>query len=128
MAVGLNPASASATGANAIVNGLVNLWIQLHTGDPGAAGTANVATETTRKQISLADASGGSATNNALIEWVSIAGSQDASHFSLWTASTAGTFEFSGEIIADPYTAGNTYAIAVGDLTVAVTTVATDPV
>ena len=34
-------------------------WIQLHTGDPGAAGTANLSAVTTRQQATFATASGG---------------------------------------------------------------------
>jgi hypothetical protein len=119
MAVGL-----SATEANTIVDGLDATWIQLHTADPGASGTANVATETTRKQISLAAASAGSADTDADLEWTSIAGSQDATHFSLWSASTGGTFRFSGTITADPYAADDTFTIYAGDLTITVSTVA----
>ena len=119
MAVGL-----SAAEANGIVNGLDGSYIQLHTADPGAAGTTSVATETTRKVISLAAASGGSASTDAAIEWTSISGSQDATHFSLWSAATGGTFLFSGTITADAYPAGNTFTIASGDLTVSVSTVA----
>ena len=119
MALGL-----SAAQANSIVDGLDATYIKLHTADPGAAGATAAATETTRKLIALAAASGGSAVTTADITWTSIAGSQDATHFSLWSAATAGTFLFSGTITADPYTAGNTFTIASGDLTVAVSTVA----
>lgn len=119
MAVGL-----SETDANAIVAGLDGTYIQLHVGDPGAAGTANAATETTRKLISLGAVSGGSATNDGAITWTSIAGSQDPTHYSLWTAVSAGTFKFSGTITADAYTAGNTFTIDVGQLLIAVSTVA----
>lgn len=92
-------------------------WIQLHIGDPGAAGTANTASETARKQVSMAAASGGTIASNASIEWTNITGSQDATHFSAWSASTSGTFLFSGTITANPYTAGDTYTVASGALT-----------
>ena len=71
MAVGL-----SAAEANAIVDGLDGLYIQLHTADPGAAGTTAAATETTRKQVSLAAASGGAASTDAALEWTSVAASR----------------------------------------------------
>jgi hypothetical protein len=97
-------------------------WVKLHTGAPGAAGTTNAATETTRKEVtSWATASGGSQASSAALTWTSIAGSQDATHFSTWTASTAGTFGYSGTITANAYTAGDTLTIASGALTVAVT-------
>ena len=96
-------------------------WVQLHTASPGAAGTTSVATETTRKQVTSwgTAASGSIASANALT-WTSIAGSQDATDFSMWTASTAGTFGYSGTITANAYTAGDTYTIASGALTASV--------
>jgi hypothetical protein len=124
MAVGHSAAEAAkivSTGSNTALDGS---YIKLHTGDPGAAGTANAATETTRKQISLGTPSGGVVTNDTAITWTSIAGSEDATHFSLWTAATAGTFLFSGTITAAAYTAGDTYEIAIGGLTITHSTVA----
>lgn len=97
------------------------VWIALHVGDPGAAGTSNAATETTRKQATFSAASGGILTSNADVTWTNIAGSQDATHFSAWSASTSGTFLFSGTITANAYTAGDTYTIPSGSLTVSLT-------
>lgn len=110
-------------GANTALDALVAAypWIKLHTAAPGAAGTANAATETTRKQATWNAASGGVVTNSGALTWTNIAGSQDATHFSAWSASTAGTFGFSGTITANPYTAGDTYTVAIGALTVSVT-------
>lgn len=96
-------------------------WVKLHTGAPGAAGTTNAATETTRKQATWAAASGGAMANSNTISWTAIAGSQDATHFSVWTASTAGTFGFSGTITANAYVAGDTYTVAIGALTTSLT-------
>lgn len=97
------------------------VWIALHVGDPGSAGTSNAATETTRKQATFAAASGGSMSSNADVTWTNIAGSQDATHFSAWSASTSGTFLFSGTITANAYVAGDTYTITSGNLTVSLT-------
>lgn len=124
MAVGHSAAEAAkivATGSNVALDGT---YIKLHVGDPGAAGTANAATETTRKQISLGTPSAGAVTNDTAITWTSISGSEDATHFSLWTAATDGTFLFSGTITAAGYTAGNDYEIEIGGLTISHTTVA----
>jgi len=96
-------------------------YVQLHTAAPGAAGTSNVATETTRKAVSFAVASGGSIASDADVTWASIAGSQDATHFSAWDASSAGNFLFSGSVTANPYTAGDTLTIASGGLTASFT-------
>lgn len=102
--------------------GAAYTWVKLHTGDPGAAGTSNAATETTRKQITW-NATGvdGILDNANVLTWTSIAGSQDATHFTIWTASTAGTFGGSGTITANAYTAGDTYTVAIGALTFTVT-------
>lgn len=99
-------------------------FVKLHVGDPGAAGTANAATETTRKQVTWAAASGGSVANSAQVQWTSIAGSQDATHFSLWTLVSGGVFGVSGTITANGYTAGDTYTIAISGLTVTLSTAA----
>ena len=128
MAVGLSAAT-----ANAFLNALGNatnytadseVWVQLHVGDPGAAGTANTATETTRKLTSFGAASGGSMANDAAVSWTNIAGSQDATHFSAWSASSSGTFRFSGLITANAYTAGDTLTYGVGAFTVTFNTAA----
>lgn len=110
-------------GANTALDALAAAypWIKLHIGDPGSAGTSNAATETTRKQATWAAASGGSVANSAALTWTNIAGSQDATHFTAWTASSAGTFGFSGTITANAYVAGDTYEVAIGALTASVT-------
>lgn len=111
MATGLSAAGAN-SGLDAIAAAFP--WIKLHTADPGAAATTAAATETTRKQATWAAASSGSVANSALLTWTSIAGSQDATHFSAWSASSAGTFGFSGTITANAYTAGDIYEVAIG--------------
>jgi hypothetical protein len=106
---------------NATAFSVATPYIKLHTGDPGAAGTANPATETTRKSVSFAAASAGSMASDADISWTNIAGSQDATHFTAWDASTNGNFLFSGTITANAYTAGDTYTISSGNLTTSLT-------
>ena len=96
-------------------------WVKLHVGAPGAAGTSNPATETTRKQATWAAASGGASTTTAQLQWTTVAGTEDYTHFTVWTASTAGTFGFSGTVTANAVTAGDTFTIATGDLDVSVT-------
>ena len=96
-------------------------YIKLHTGDPGAAGTANPATETTRKSVSFGAASAGAITSDADISWTNISGSQDATHFSAWDSLTAGNFLFSGTITGNAYTAGDTYTISSGNLSASLT-------
>jgi hypothetical protein len=100
---------------------VAQVYVKLHVGDPGAAGTLNPATETTRKAVSFGAASAGALASDADVSWTNIAGSQDASHFTAWDNLTAGNFLFSGTITANPYDAGDTYTISSGNLTVALT-------
>jgi len=109
----------SAAGNHALDTELaIYSWVKLHVGAPGAAGTASPATETTRKQATWATASGGASTTTNQLQWTVVAGSEDYTHFTVWTASTAGTFGFSGTVTANAVTAGDTFTIAIGDLDV----------
>ena len=106
---------------NATSFSVATAYVKLHTGDPGANGTSNPATETTRKSASFAAASGGSIASDAAVTWTNIAGSEDATHFTVWDNMSAGNFLFSGTITGNPYTAGDTYTIASGNLTASLT-------
>ena len=93
-------------------------WVKLHTGAPGSAGTSNAAGETTRKQATWSTPSGGSMTTvTTALTWTNVSTSEDYTHHTLWTASTAGTFGWSGSVTANAVVAGDTFTIAVGDLT-----------
>jgi hypothetical protein len=115
--------------ANAFLNSVGNAtsfsvstaYVKLHIGDPGANGTTNPATETTRKAVSFGAAGSGSMASDADVTWTAISGSQDATYFTAWDASTAGNFLFSGTISGNAYTAGDTYTIPSASLTVALT-------
>lgn len=115
--------------ANAFLDSLGNdtsfavetVYVKLHVGDPGANGTGNPATETTRKAASFDTASAGALASNADITWTNIAGSQDATFFTAWDSATNGNFLFSGSINGNAYTAGDTYVIPSGSLTVSLT-------
>ena len=96
-------------------------WVQLHVGEPGANGTANVAVETDRMQVTWAVAVGGTLTSSSQLQWTNVAGTEDYTHFTVWTLAAAGTFGFSGTVTANPVTAGDTFTIAAGDLDVSVT-------
>jgi hypothetical protein len=100
---------------------VTTVYVKLHTGDPGANGTSSPATETTRKSVSFAAASGGSLASDDAVTWTNIAGSEDSTHFTAWDNVSAGNFLFSGTITANPYTAGDTFTIASGALTVSLT-------
>ena len=100
---------------------VTTVYVKLHIGDPGANGTSNAATETTRKEASFAAASTGSIASDAAITWTNIAGSQDATHFTAWDNVSAGNFLFSGTVTANAYNAGDTFTISSGALTVSLT-------
>jgi hypothetical protein len=125
----------SAATANAVLNAYFNqtnitaptaIWLQLHVGDPGSAGTSNVAGNTTRKDITavFSAASGGAVTSDTLVSWTSVSNSEDYTHWTMWSASSNGTFYWSGTITANAVTAGDTFNVAVGDIDVALTTAA----
>lgn len=99
------------------------LYVKLHIGDPGAAGTANAATETTRKQATFGSApSGGSISNTAALTWTGVSGAEDYTHFSAWDVSTGGNFQFSGVITANAVMSGDDFTIGVGGLGVSIAT------
>ena len=99
------------------------VWVKLHLGDPGAAGTSNAAANTTRQQGTFGSAAAsGAISNTAAIEWTSVPNTETYSHISLWSASTGGTFLGSDDLSSTaPVTAGDTFRIPVGDLDVTVT-------
>lgn len=127
MAVGL-----SAAAANAILDthhDTTYPWIQLHTADPGAAGTTAIAGNATRKDTSAAwaPASGGSKTTDVDIDWsdAEVDTAEDYTHCSFWTASTAGTFGGSGTITANAVAAsGDAFSILAGGITASFNTAA----
>lgn len=65
------------------------IYVQLHTGNPGSAGTANVAGTNTRKSASWSTASNGQISLTADLTWTSTA-KESISHISYWDAATSG--------------------------------------
>jgi hypothetical protein len=63
-------------------------FVKLHTADPGAAGTtAAAAGDTTRKNPTMAAASGGSkAMTGTAGPWTNVTTTETLTHISLWTA------------------------------------------
>jgi hypothetical protein len=78
------------------------LFVKLHTGDPGAAGTANAAVgSTTRPAVSFAAASGGSiALTGTAPSWTNGGTTETITHISVWDNATAGNFLFSAALTA----------------------------
>jgi uncharacterized membrane protein YgdD (TMEM256/DUF423 family) len=121
MAVGPSVAT-----ANSVLDALGNAtsfsysayWIQLHTAEPGAAGTTAVAGNATRKQVSFGTAASGLMSNDVAISWTSgeVDTSEDYTHWSAWTLVSAGVFIQSGSMTANAVTTGDTFTIPIGDL------------
>jgi hypothetical protein len=89
-----------------------NVYVKLHTGDAGEAGTSNAATETTRKVAAWATAASGSIATSATLEWTNVAATETYSHWSLWDASTAGNCLWTGALSSSAaVTAGDTFQI-----------------
>lgn len=123
MAVGLSAALANEINNALFRNSALTLlpngavWVKLHVGDPGAAGTANPAVETDRVQGTFGtNSASGLISNTAALTWAAVAGAEDYTHFSAWTASTGGTFLFSGTITANAVLVGDDFVIPIGDL------------
>lgn len=93
-------------------NGIINVmrgtsytsftpYLRLHTGDPGANGTANASAETTRKQLTFADPAGSGSSAATTVTWSTwSAGSENLTHGSIWDASSGGNFKMSGQLAA----------------------------
>lgn len=120
-------AGLSAARANAVLNilrntsytGLAAVYVKLHTGDPGSAGTANASAVTTRNQLTLASPSGGSAALSSLSSY-SMTGTETITHVSIWDASSAGNFIESWALSAGvPVINGSTLTFSTFTLSIA---------
>jgi hypothetical protein len=114
--------------ASAMATAPANIYIQLHTADPGASGTTAVAGNATRKDLTAAmgTAASGAITNTAAITWTTgeVDTSEDYTHWALFDASSAGNFLLSGTMTANAVTVGDEFTIPVGDLDITLSTAA----
>lgn len=99
---------ATAATANAALNGMraagaafgppAGTYAQVHTGDPGAAGTSNISVATTTRVVVAegTPAGGAMAISGTLPVWTNGTGGtptgETLTHVSIWSAITAGTF------------------------------------
>lgn len=95
-------------------------FAQWHVGDPGAAGTANPASNTTRTDVTgkfaAATTSGATTTklSNAAISVTNVPASEDYTHVSFWSLASGGTFGGSALVTANALIAGDTLTIPPG--------------
>ncbi len=98
-------------------------YIQVHTGPPGAAGTANVGPDSDRLLATWGTptlAGDGASVEmqwTGDLEWTSSSGSGDPQYVSGWSAASGGNFGWSGQLTSDPIVAGNDFRIPAGAYT-----------
>lgn len=68
-------------------------YLQLHTGDPGAAGTSNQATTTTRKSATFANNR-----NTSAVRWTGVNDGETVAWLSAWDAATNGNLLGKGKL------------------------------
>lgn len=117
--------------AASVVNGWLDgtfatCWVKLHTADPGAAGaTAAAAGDATRKQATMAAASGGSkAMTGTAGPWTNGGTSETPTHISLWSAATGGTFQDSAIMSPAPGAWVATNTLTLTGLTISIAPIA----
>jgi hypothetical protein len=89
------------------------LYDQAHTGDPGANGTANVSSVTTRQAATWGAPAAGSMALSATPSWTSWAGSAETlAGVSTWGATSGGTFYHSTQFTTPrPVNPGDTVTV-----------------
>lgn len=101
--------------AGSAYNAVAGTFAQLHTGDPGAAGTSSVSEgSTTRNSFTFAASSSGSALalSDEPAAWTNDGTSETLTHISVWTAASGGTFLFSVALTASKAWAdGDTFTL-----------------
>lgn len=94
--------------------GPATLFLQLHVGDPGSAGINSVATNSARKAVAFTVSSSGTNVSSADVGWTNVPGAETYTHFSIWDASSAGNFQFSGTMSAPAVLVGYNFTIPAG--------------
>ena len=116
-----------AANANTLLDSMSGFWVELHTADPGAAGTTATCTGavgSVRKQSTMNAASAGSKSQSAGGSWaVWDGGSVTITHITVWSLITAGVALFTGALTAGKaITNGDTFNLT--SLSVAFTPIA----
>ncbi|MET9909703.1 hypothetical protein ABZZ74_23360 [Streptomyces sp. NPDC006476] len=100
----------------AAYSAVAGTFVQLHTGDPGAAGTANISVgSTARNSFVFSSSSSGSSLSlsTAPSAWTNGGTSETLTHISVWTASSAGTLLFTVALTASKaWASGDTFTLA----------------
>ncbi len=103
---------------NAVNLAVPQVYVQLHTADPGENGSNSIAAENTRKAVTFAASSAGVSANNANVTWNGVAGSERIRFISYWDAVTAGNCLATGPLTGFRDTiAGESFQFLTGALT-----------
>lgn len=100
---------------NTSASAVAQPYFQVHTGDPGSAGTANISVgSTTRVAASYAAPSAGSMSQTgASPVWTNGGATEILTHASAWSALTSGTFLYSFQLSASQaWASTQTYTLA----------------
>lgn len=116
----------STTVANAALSTIVGSDandVQLHTGAPGASGTANVSSTTTRQAVTWGSPSAGSVAASNQPAWTAWAGTNGEvdTDISFWSAATSGTFGMS-MVLNSPVTMDTGDSLTLTSITVSIPT------
>jgi hypothetical protein len=105
--------------SNDTFQGPATVYLSLHDDDPGATGADEITGGSyAREAVAFGAASSGAVANTGVIEFEDMP-AVTVTHVGYWSASTAGTFQFSGAVAApSAISAGNTLRFAIGALTV----------
>lgn len=98
-----------------------SVFIQLHTGDPGANGTANISAGSSTRVAATqtAPAAGQMTINGTLPQWTNGGTSETITHISAWTLAAGGSFQYSGALaVSKAWANGDT--LTLNQLTVSV--------
>lgn len=118
-AVGLSPTLANAM--LALLDSLGYNYVQFHTEQPGAGGTANIAGQSTRVLVDWGTPTGGSVMVTADLAINDVPATETWKYWSAWTAGSGGTFGLSGQVTASQVTAGDDVTIDSESVTVTFT-------
>lgn len=101
-------------GSSVTFTAVNTLFVQLHTGDPGAAGTSNISVgSATRNSFVFAAASGGSvALSSGPAAWTNGGTSETLTNVTVWSAASSGTFYYSFNLTSSQaWASGNTFTL-----------------
>jgi hypothetical protein len=99
------------------------VYVQMHIGDPGTAGTSNGAGNTTRAAATFGSvAATGAISNTVAVSWTSVSTTETYTHISLWNQSSGGTFLGSAALTqSKSVNVGDNFSLPIGDLDVTIT-------